>query len=135
MAGAEFFSDVREATELGGGKGPAGDAAAEHEGVLGRGDVEKAVELVAEDVVGIRKDVFLRVGEHGGVAVEAILVVLDRFLSAELIDGRAEYGFHGLLGIVGETALAVLPEEGELAALEDAGDEAVEIVFLLGGED
>ena len=50
VAGTPVGGDFRQAAELIGAERAAGDAAAEHEAFLRRGDEEQAVELVAEDI-------------------------------------------------------------------------------------
>ena len=134
MAGAPVGGDFREAAELIGAECSAGDAAAEHETFLGRGDEKQPVEFVAEDVAIDGEAVGLRVGEDGVVTIEPVFFVFDLLLAAEFVDGRAVDHFDGLGRLVGEAVFRVLPEKGEIARLQDAGDESGEVGSLFLAE-
>ncbi len=131
VAGTPALRHPGEAAELLAGERTAGDAAAEHQAFLGGRDEEQAVELVAEDVA-IPGELLLRgVGEDGVVAIEAVLLVLDEFFPAKLVERGA---VDALFGLMGEAAFGVLAEEGQFPALKDAGDEAGEVGGLFGTE-
>ena len=134
VAGTPFSGDFRKSPKLVGAERSAGDAAAEHEAFLRRGDEKKAVELVAKHIAIDGEAVGFGVGEDGVVAIEAVLLVLDPLLAAELVDGSAVDCFDGLRGLVGEAVFRVLPEEREIARLQDARDESGKVGGLLLAE-
>ena len=133
VAAAPVAGDFAESAELSGVEGAAGNAGAQHVGVLSRGDVEEAVEFEAKDVAVGGEGSGCGVGKEGVVGIKAVLFVLDRFLAAEVIDGRAKDGFfNGFGGVMGELTVGVLAKEGQ--GLLDSSDEAIEVSGLFVGE-
>jgi len=100
---APVAGDFAEAAKLVGIEGAAGNAGTKHVGFLGRGDVEEAVEFEAEDVAIGGEFVFGGSVKNGVVAIETVLLVLDEFLAAEVLDGGAVNGFVDRFGgVIGE---------------------------------
>src|SRR5215469_4775560 len=123
------------------GKDAAGDAKAEHEGVLSGGDVEEAMVLEAKAIVFRGRRVAIAVLEDAVPEGERIALVLPALLPAELGDGNIEpcwlgFGLVGEagVGIGGDEAVCGVADKGNDAALRDSSEEALKIFLLLGGE-
>ena len=101
-AGAPVGGHLREAAQLVRAEDAAGNAQAQHEGVLRGSDVEETVELEAEEIVGRGSLVFVGVRDELVPDVERVLLVLPALFFAEVGDRSAEPGrlrlFSGLIG-------------------------------------
>lgn len=141
-AGAPVGGHFGEAAKLMRGEDGAGNAEAEHEGVLRGGDVEEAVKLEAKEIVWRGGFVFVCVREKLVPDVEGVLFVFPTLLFAEIGDEGSEVGLLrdcGLVGqsggrIVGDLAGAGVAYEGDWAALGYACKEALKVLLLLCGE-
>ena len=131
VAGAPVSGDFGKAAELIAAERATGDAAAEHEAFLRRGDEEKSVEFVAEDVAILWKHVGLCVGENGVVTIKPVFFVFDLLFAAELIDGCAKDGLYGFRRLMSEAVFRILTEKGEIARLQDSRYESGEVGGLL----
>ena len=89
---AAFIGEGREAAQLVRGDLAGRDAQAHHETVLGRGDVEEAVELEAEGVGLIGELVGRGVGNEFLPNIEAVFLVLPALGLREVGERRAEHG-------------------------------------------
>ena len=107
-----------------------------HVGVLRRRDVEQAVIAPAEIVRGLRRLVLLRLLLQPVVGVERMLLALELLLVGELAARRRDAVLRLEMDRVGSGRLALAA--GQRAARRargvEAGDEAFEIAFLVGGE-
>ena len=136
-------SYLREPAQLVSGEHGARNAEAKHEGILRRGDVEKAVELEAKEIVGSGGFVFVRVREELVPDVEGVLFVFPALLFAQIGDGSAEVRLFrrpGCLvdktggGVAGDASGGGVADEGDWAALDGARKEALEILLLFCGK-
>ena len=143
LAVAELVGEVGQAGELRGGQFAGGDAAAQHETVLRRRDVKHPEVAEAKRVLLVREFVGLRVFEDAIPTVERILRVFPDFLLGHIAQRKTEdrlFRFfsrevRAALGWIGrQLPRAVRAHVRNPAALRDAGHEAGEIFFLLGGE-
>ncbi len=104
VAAAEVLGEVGEAVELVAGDAATGEAEAEHEALLGGGDVEEAVPTEAVVVLGVGVFVGGGVGEESIPAVERMLGVFPFLLLAKIVHrGGVEDGGGGGGGLRAET--------------------------------
>lgn len=144
--GAPALGDGGKAPHLVRGERAAGGAEAEHEGILRGADIEEAMEFEAEAPLVVGGAVFGSMGEEFIPDLERVALVLPELFAAEVADGGpeddglgefsgcgGEVG-GGLRGVVGERAVGEVTGEGQACALGCAGEEALQIVLLLGRE-
>src|SRR5690606_14417271 len=135
---APVAGNLGQPAQLGTRQSTSRDAATEHECVLGRRDMEKAVELVAKSIGGIRKPPSGGIGHHCVPYVEAVAFMFDAFFLAEVFDRCPEERFGAALncsgGIGGELPPIVPAQPRHASLCPKCRKEAFKILFLFIGE-
>ena len=132
MPRTPFLGYFSQPTPLTGGESPTGNPATQHDAFLRRAYKKKTMELIPEHIPPLGKLNLFGILEDRVVAIQAIPLILDFLLFAQLVEGSAVDSLVGnIIRLMCESALGVLTKEGQFPPLKYSRHKPREILLLL----